>query len=211
MSQPPIQVEKNVFINCPFDNDYRALLRTLVFTIRVSGFIPRCALEADNAVEIRVLKILRIINECAFGIHDLSRTELSAQTQLPRFNMPFELGLDFALCHANPDPPQTKSLLVLDSEPFRYQRFISDLAGVDIKAHRNDSQRMIQLVNDWLRTQSGLPDILGVAAIIKLFAKFELQFPRFVAKLGHVPTNLSFTLLDLCTSDWLQQATGKNR
>lgn len=211
MSQTPIQVEKSVFINCPFDNDYRALLHTLVFTIRASGFIPRCALEADDASEIRVLKILRIINECAFGIHDLSRTELSAQTQLPRFNMPFELGLDFALCHISRDLPSAKSLLVLDSEPFRYQSFISDLAGVDIKAHRNDSLRVIQFVNDWLRTQSGLRDIPGAAAITKLFAKFELQFPRYVAKLGHVPANLSFTLLDICTSDWLQQTTGKNR
>jgi hypothetical protein len=41
-------------------------------------------------------KIQRIIRGCRFGIHDLSRVELAAANSLPRFNMPFEPGLDIA-------------------------------------------------------------------------------------------------------------------
>lgn len=193
---------KNVFINCPFDNDYLPLLRTLVFVIQVSGFVPRCAAEDDDSGELRILKILRIINECRFGIHDLSRIELNVVTQLPRFNMPFELGLDFAFCSLSKEQHRAKNLLVLDRDPFRYQSFISDLAGVDIKAHQNNPAKLIQLVNDWLRTQTGL-NLPGAAAITKLFSRFEVQFPKFVSKRGHNPDELSFTLLDLSTHDWL--------
>ena len=34
--------EISVFINCPFDNKYRPILRAIVFAIYDSGFIPRC-------------------------------------------------------------------------------------------------------------------------------------------------------------------------
>jgi hypothetical protein len=211
MPQSPSDIGNNVFINCPFDPDYLPLLRAMVFAIRASGFTARCALEDDDSGELRILKILRIINECRFGIHDLSRTELNPVTQLPRFNMPFELGLDFALCHVSQGQLQSKNLLVLDREPFRYQSFISDLAGVDIKAHQNSPHKLIQIINDWLRTQSGSPDLPGAAAITKLFSRFEVQFPRFVSKRGHNPDELSFALLDLSTHGWLKDILGRSR
>jgi hypothetical protein len=52
-----------------------------------------CALEDDDAGEFRLSKIERIIEECKFGIHDLSAVALDVATGLPRFNMPLELGL----------------------------------------------------------------------------------------------------------------------
>jgi len=55
--------------------------------------MPRCALEVQDSSENRLKKILRIIGECQFAIHDISRTDLDKKHQLPRFNMPFELGL----------------------------------------------------------------------------------------------------------------------
>jgi hypothetical protein len=35
----------NVFINCPFDKEYKSILEALTFTISDCGYIPRCALE----------------------------------------------------------------------------------------------------------------------------------------------------------------------
>ena len=195
---------ENIFINCPFDTDYLPLLRAVVFAIQACGFKARCALEGEDSGELRILKILRIINECRLGIHDLSRTELNSVTQLPRFNMPFELGLDFAHRYTGPQPG--KSLLILDREAFRYQMFISDLAGVDIKAHQNNPAKLIQIINDWLRTQPGAMHLPGAAAIVALFAKFEVQLPRFVSKRGHNPDALSFPVLNLAIHDWLQKA-----
>jgi hypothetical protein len=38
-------------------------------------------------------RIFKLIEGCQFGIHDISRTELDTDSQLPRFNMPLELGM----------------------------------------------------------------------------------------------------------------------
>jgi hypothetical protein len=88
--------DRAVFINCPFTADYRAHFRAIIFTVIRSGFTPRSALEADDSSESRLEKIRKIIGECRYGIHDISKTEPDADSGLPRFNMPFELGLFIA-------------------------------------------------------------------------------------------------------------------
>jgi hypothetical protein len=66
--------EKNVFINCPFDNDYYIpLLRPLLFTIIYLGYNPRIATESFDSGEIRIQKIGKLIKDSKFSIHDLSR------------------------------------------------------------------------------------------------------------------------------------------
>lgn len=82
-----------VFINCPFDARYRKLFLATVFAVFDCGFLPRCALEIEDGGEERIRKIKRIIRECRYGIHDISRVELDSKSRLPRFNMPLELGL----------------------------------------------------------------------------------------------------------------------
>jgi hypothetical protein len=85
----------HVFINCPFDNRYRPLFNAIVFAVYDLGFLARCSLEEDDAGDFRLSKIERIIEECQFGINDLSAVALDTVTNLPRFNMPLELGLFF--------------------------------------------------------------------------------------------------------------------
>ena len=82
---------QGVFINCPFDPEYRPIFEAVVFAVHRCGFVARCALEDGDSDVVRIAKILRMIRDCALGIHDLSRVD--AQGKLPRFNMPFELGL----------------------------------------------------------------------------------------------------------------------
>jgi hypothetical protein len=85
--------ERDVFINCPFSSDYDEHFQAITFTVQRSGFKPRCARESDDGGEVRIDKILRIIRESPYGIHDISKTEPDPVSGLPRFNMPFELGL----------------------------------------------------------------------------------------------------------------------
>ena len=54
------------------------------------GCKPRSALEESDSSALRLEKIYKLIKNCRFSIHDLSRTELSHSTGLPRFNMPLE-------------------------------------------------------------------------------------------------------------------------
>lgn len=86
--------EKNVFINCPFDPDYRKMLYALVFTVIKCGLVPRIALERDDSGEERINKIKKLIRCSKYSIHDISRMEPLKEGDLPRFNLPFELGLD---------------------------------------------------------------------------------------------------------------------
>ena len=85
----------NVFINCPFDDEYTELFYAAVFAIFDCGFVARCTLEDDDSGQVRIDKIQAIIKICKYGIHDVSRTELCDQNNLPRFNMPLELGMFF--------------------------------------------------------------------------------------------------------------------
>ena len=51
----------NVFINCPFDAKYKPLFDAMVFAVHDCGFIPRCALEEEDASQVRIDKIYSII------------------------------------------------------------------------------------------------------------------------------------------------------
>jgi hypothetical protein len=122
----------------------------MVFAVQDAGFYPRSALEYDDAAQNRLEKILSLIEECRFGIHDLSRTEPSREG-LPRFNMPLELGLFLGCKRFGGEPHSRKACLVLDRERYRFQRFISDIAGQDIHAHGGDPRKAVREVSGWLR------------------------------------------------------------
>ena len=77
----------SVFINCPFDEAYKPIFDAIVFSVLDSGFTPRCSMEIDDSAQVRIDKIFRIIEECKYAIHDLSRTELDPEHNLPRFNV----------------------------------------------------------------------------------------------------------------------------
>jgi hypothetical protein len=65
----------NVFVNCPFDEEYLPLLRPLLFTIFRLGLRPRIALEELDSGAPRVQKIIRLIASSRYAIHDLSRLQ----------------------------------------------------------------------------------------------------------------------------------------
>lgn len=145
-------MSERVFINCPFDSGYNEKFRAIVFTIISCNFEPRSALEVDDATEARLAKIIRIIGECRLSIHDISRTEPDGKTRLPRFNMPFELGIVFGAKGLGGPEHATKSCLVMDKTQFRYRKFLSDIAGQDIGAHGNNSRRLVTLVRNCCRS-----------------------------------------------------------
>jgi hypothetical protein len=148
---PRSRYAKSVFINCPFDAQYKPLFEAIVFAIFHCGFRPRCALEIDDSSEVRIDKVFKIIADCKYGIHDISRTEVTSAAGLPRFNMPLELGMFLAAKRFGTGEQKQKVCLILDSLPYRYQQFISDIAGQDIQVHSNSVQAAITVVRNWLR------------------------------------------------------------
>ena len=191
----------NVFINCPFDSRYRRLFRAVVFTIFECGFIPRCALEVSNSAQSRLHKILDLIEACQHGIHDISRTQINATTHLPRFNMPFELGL-FLGAHRFGGDSQRKQCLVMDTEPFRYQKFLSDISGQDISAHENDPEVLVRVVRNWLNSLAPFP-LPGHKAIWKKFEDFQTEFPKLCLKADLDVRDVTYRDLTYLVSQWL--------
>ena len=182
-------MERDVFVNCPFDEDYRLLFNAAVFTIIRSGFRARCALETDNAADNRFEKICQIVKECRYGVHDISRTEVDGEPPLPRFNMPFELG--GAKKYGGPKHRQ-KSCIIFDRERYRFQRYISDIAGQDIHAHNADSRTLIRELATWLRAQSHDANIPGGVAIADEFAAFTAALPQICSVRQLDPAEVTF-------------------
>jgi hypothetical protein len=89
-----------------------------------------------------------MIRHCELGIHDLSRVD--TRGQLPRFNMPLELGLFLGAQKFGGKKDRRKACLILEGERYQYQRFISDLAGVDPAAHFNQPQEPVGAVRKFL-------------------------------------------------------------
>jgi hypothetical protein len=197
----------SVFINCPFDSDYQPLFHAIVFAILDAGFTPRSALELDDGLEVRIDKILNIISDCKFSLHDLSRTELQKANRLPRFNMPFELGICVGAKRFGDGVHKEKSALILDVERYRYQAFISDIAGQDIKAHNGDPQNAITHVRNWLSASSRRRTIPGGAVIWGRYNLFREALPRICDDLLLDPMHLTYGDYVYVAGAWLKQTT----
>lgn len=178
---------QSVFINCPFDPAYQPLFDALVFSVSRCGFYARSALEIVDSGEARLVKIMALMRESAFSVHDISRVQLDPTTALPRFNMPIELGIAIGMKHFGPPALRSHRLLVLDGarseERFRYQRFASDLAGVDIQVHEDRPDRVVAHMRDFLTPHAAGP-LPGARAIERERMAFETALPG-LAKAAH--------------------------
>jgi len=201
---PAATSQNDVFINCPFDEKYKPLFHALFFSVFDCGFRVRCALEIDDSSEVRVQKILRIIEESRYGIHDISRTELDPINGLPRFNMPLELGMFLAAKRFGDASQKKKACLILDFDRFRYQKFLSDISGQDIKSHNKDPQELITAVRNWLRSHSKRRSIPGGRAIYKRYLNFVAELPELCATLKIHPDELTYADYANLVSIWLK-------
>jgi hypothetical protein len=196
--------DKSVFINCPFDGEFMPVFRAIVFTAHECGFPTRCSLELDDSSEVRIEKITRIIGACRLGIHDISRVELDETTGLPRFNMPFELGLFLGAKRFGDARQRRKVGLILDRERYRYQKFLSDIAGQDIQYHSGDYAEAIREVRDWLQgvkraddrgrptPMSGQEIIPGSRRIVGRYDRFCRDLPLLCEEAGHDESRLKY-------------------
>lgn len=180
-------------MNCAFDAQFQPLFYGIVFTIVRSGFRARCALEADDALESRFGKIQNIIAECRYSIHDISRTEVDGEPPLPRFNMPLELGVFIGARRYGGTEHAEKRALILDTIPYRYQKFISDIAGQDIQYHNGNVVDAITKTAAWLRSKSRRTTVPGGAAIAVEYLEFQAALPSILAGLDLQEEEVTFS------------------
>lgn len=183
--------DDNVFINCPFDKLYKPIFDAIIFAIHDAGFVARCSLEVIDSGQTRLRKLLSIIAECKYGIHDISRTEVGRVTKVPRFNMPFECGLFWGCLEYGDGKHRKKRLLVLDSREYMYQTFLSDIAGQDIQVHKNDPQIAMDKVRSWLNANSGRTTIPGGKAIWDHYVLFQKELTPMLRQAGITRSELN--------------------
>lgn len=197
----PAAYQDSVFLNVPFDSKYGRLFDALVFAVHDCGFIARSALEVDDSGQARVLKILDIIEQSKYGIHDISRAGIDKQTGLARFNMPLELGFFLGAIRYGTTKQRQKRCLVLDRERYRYRNFCSDIAGQDIRAHGDNPRDAIRAVRDWLSTHRTAVQMPGGKAI---FDRYE----RFRAQLGVQARDVHLEVDELTFGDYTKLVVG---
>lgn len=195
----------NVFINCPFDDEFLEIRNAIIFSIFDCGFTPRCALEESNGGDVRFDKIQKIIQECKYGIHDISYTELDTVNDLPRFNMPLELGVFMGAKRYGDRKQKEKDCLILDKARYRYQIFVSDIAGHDIRSHEGDPEEAIKCVRDWLNDASGRKPVPGGREIVRRFRAFEEDLPDMCVAVPIEVDELTYNDYAQFIAEWLRQ------
>jgi hypothetical protein len=158
------------------------------------------AVEDTGANEMRIDKILRLIRESCYSIHDISRVEGAGSEMLPRFNMPFEAGLAMgaARFERSSSGRPARDFLILDAEPFRDKRTLSDLAGQDARAHHDDPRHVVAAVRRFLAAKSRAERTRGAASI-------WWRFRQFVTDLPALSQRLELTLAEVTSFDYLPE------
>jgi hypothetical protein len=143
----------SVFINCPFDRDFEAILQAIVFTTTCCGFVPRSANESGTGSVPRMERIVHTIENSKYSIHDLSRCRGEGDANLARFNMPLELGIAMAQRFGRARTRRPHDWLLLVPAGHDYSRFLSDLAGYDPSAYDGTAEGVVPHVVGWLSTR----------------------------------------------------------
>jgi hypothetical protein len=113
-------------------------------------------LEVPEQGDGRLIRILRLIRSCPVSIHELSRVGLPA-----RFNMPFELGIAFALSRVEGH----HKFIILEAKRHRLQKTLSDTNGIDPGILGATCRGVISCALSHLGNPRGNPDLKTVARI----------------------------------------------
>ena len=153
--QLPVSLDsQSVFLNVPFDLAYRPKFIALIAGLTALGRTPRCVLEVEADGASRLDRLLGLISSCGASIHDLSRVSLSGSQRLPRFNMPFEVGLAVGIGLRG-----SHRFFLFEEKPFRLQASLSDLNGHDPHIHGGTQTGVLRCLLDCFAADAPVPQL----------------------------------------------------
>lgn len=167
-----VAFEKSVFINCPFDDDYEPLLEAAIFCVVDFGFVPRLANARLEGGENRLDKIVELIRDSQYSIHDLSRCKSMCVGDVFRMNMPFEFGVDVGLRRSGVGKLIHKKFLIFEECQYDLKRALSDVAGQDVEFHNNDFEKVISKVRNFFKVEAKV-DAPGPSKLISDYVTFQ--------------------------------------
>jgi hypothetical protein len=180
--------EMSVFINCPYDEEFRPLFDAIVFSSICCGFIPRCAIESGTASLTRMDRIVTAIRASKYSIHDLSRCKGEGKSNLARFNMPLELGIAMGEKFGGYTNGATHDWLTLVPKGHQYAKYVSDLAGYDPSEHEETVETIVPIVMAWLATREDAVNCPSPQAVLYVLPEFQAARAALCAAwCGHEP------------------------
>ena len=155
----------SVFLNVPYDANFENLLLAYIAAISAFGFTPRATLEIPFGQR-RLDRILALV-------------QLDARApRVPRFNMPFELGLTVALEKtARPD----HAWVVCESMRRRINKSLSDLDGTDAYIHDGTIKGVFREVCNAFVGSSRQPT---VTEMMQIYRVLRAQFQGILRRAG---------------------------
>jgi hypothetical protein len=164
---------QSVFLNVPFDREYTDLFVTLIAALTGLGRKPRCVLEVPASGRDRLDRIFQLLSRCGTSVHDLSRVSLSGALKVPRFNMPFELGIAYCLSkHSD------HRFFVLEEQTFRLQATLSDLNGHDPHIHAGSQNGILSCILDCFGAPGGAPSPRDLRALSAKLSRIVQRLQR---------------------------------
>jgi hypothetical protein len=127
-------VAKRAFLNVPFDVGFEPLFLAFIAGLSGFGLTPQCVLQIPTSHR-RLDRLTKLISSCQYSFHDLSRVQLDQKRpRVPRFNMPFELGLAVGWEKHGGQPHYWYAF---EAKPYRALKSLSDLNGTEFYIHGN--------------------------------------------------------------------------
>jgi hypothetical protein len=176
-----------------------------MFTALYCNILPRCTREYANVADYRLDNIVKLIQECRYGIHDLSFVELDEKSNLPRQNMPFELGLFMGAIKFGGEDHKTKSFVMLDNIEHDSKKALSDLAGKDPNFHERNLQKAITAVRDWLATEVKADFLHSGKLIYESYNRFVFDLPALALRFRQDADNLIYIDRLRLMNSWLAE------
>lgn len=93
-------------------------------------------------------------------------------------------------------------MLILDIERFRFQKFISDLAGMDIHEHAGKPEAAVRETRDWLANVSRRQLASG-EKIVRSYLQFVADLPGLAAALEFDPKEIPYVDFERIIVGWL--------
>ena len=175
----------DVFINLPFDSDYEPLFLALIAGLVSLGLNPRSVVQIGASKD-RLRRLVGIVQECPFSIHDLSRVQRSGKGlfRVPRFNMPFELGLAAAVSLTTTGP--TRQWRVIEAVRHRVGHSCSDVDGYNAEIHDGTIRGMCEALGNIFPDPPHAPltDIEDLLWVYRRLKRFRNSLPENIYAAG---------------------------
>jgi hypothetical protein len=164
------------FLNVPYDNQYKNLYLAFIAGLSAFGLIPRATLEIPGSQR-RLDLIFKLIKDCHYSFHDLSRVQLDSNPPpTPRFNMPFELGIAITLAKIKGGNAY-KNIFVFEEVKWRINKSLSDLEGTHVYIHDGTVKGVFRELSNALINVKRQPTLSQIQFIYRDLKK---SVPRIV-------------------------------